>query len=301
MTDIIIIGAGPAGLSAALYASRAGASVKIIEAGAPGGKVNNTAEVENYPGTKTISGPDLAWELYEHGTSYGAELVMTDVTAIRDEGDRKVVVTPKEELECQKVIIATGTKERLMDVPGEKELTGKGVSYCAVCDGPFFKNDEVAVVGGGNSAIEEAIYLASITKKVHVVMRRDVFRADKYIVDKLMACDNVEFHFKKKPHQVLAESDKVSGLEVEDADTGELSVIPAGAVFPFIGLIPMTDFVKDLGITNDKGYIPTDGNMETSLAGVYAVGDVREKSLRQVVTAAGDGAIAGQHAANSLL
>ena len=301
MTDIIIIGAGPAGLTAALYASRAGASVKIIEAGAPGGKLNLTADVENYPGIKKVQGPQLAYDFYEHGLSFGAELEMTEVTGIVDLGDHKIVKTSKGEFEAKNVIIATGTKERKMNVPGEAELAGKGVSYCAVCDGPFFKGKEVAVVGGGNSAIEEAIYLAGIVSKVHVIMRRDVFRADKVLSDRAKAQSNIEFHFKKKSHQVLATDGKVSGLEVSDSDTGELSTINVSAVFPFVGADPVTGFAKDLDILDERGYVIVDEHMESKIHGIFAVGDVRQKELRQIVTATNDGAIAGQYIANSLM
>lgn len=174
MLDLAIIGAGPAGLTAALYASRAGASVTVIEAGAPGGKLNLTADIENYPGIKSMQGPQLAYQMYEHGLSFGASLEMREVTGLEDHGDYKVVKTSTGDIEAKNVIIASGTKERKMNVPGEEELTGHGVSYCAVCDGPFFKGKEVAVVGGGNSAIEEAVYLSTIASTVHVVMRRDV-------------------------------------------------------------------------------------------------------------------------------
>jgi thioredoxin reductase (NADPH) len=301
MTDVIIIGGGPAGLTAALYASRAGASVKIIEAGAPGGKLNLTADIENYPGIKTMKGPMLAYEMYEHALSFGATLEMSEVKEIRDDGDVKTVVTTSGEHQARYVIIATGTKERKMNVPGEEENAGKGVSYCAVCDGPFFRGKEVAVVGGGNSAIEEAIYLSTIASKVHVIMRRDVFRADKIISEKALATENIEFHFKKKPHAVLSDDTHVTGLEMEDSDTGELSQIEVSGIFPFVGNDPVTHFVKDLGITDEKGYILVNENMETSKEGIYAIGDVIAKDLRQVVTAANDGAIAGQHIAQKLL
>ncbi len=300
MEDIIIVGAGPAGLSAALYASRAGANVTILDGGAPGGKLNLTADIENYPGIKKKMGPELAYEMYEHGLSFGAKLKMSQVTGIKDLGDHKIVSTSKEELETKNVIIATGTKERFMNIPGEKEYTGKGVSYCAVCDGPFFKGKEVAVIGGGNSAIEEAIYLSGIVSKVHIIMRRDVFRADAYIVDKAKSIDNIEFHFNEIPVEVIGDDKKVNSLKIKNVKTDEETILTLNGVFPFIGLDPITDFVKDLGIVNDKGYIPTDENMETSVKGIYAIGDVREKTLRQVVTATNDGAIAGQYIAKEL-
>lgn len=301
MKDIIIIGAGPAGLTAALYASRAGADVTIVDGGAPGGKLNLTAEIENYPGIAKKSGPDLAYEMYEHALSFGAELEMEDVTGITLEGDTKVVHTTGGDMKAKNVIIATGTKERQMNIPNEEEMIGMGVSYCAVCDGPFFKGQEVAVIGGGNSAIEEALYLASITARVHVIMRRDVFRADKLLVKRALETENITFHFKKKPYEVLNDGAHVTGILLEDAVDGSLESLNVAAIFPFIGLDPVTDFVKDLGIVNDHGYIDVDENMETCIKGIFAVGDVRNKKLRQVVTAANDGAIAGQYIANSLL
>ena len=297
MEDIVIIGGGPAGLSAALYASRAGAKVIVIESGAPGGKLNLTAHIENYPGVKKKMGPELAYEMYEQSLSFGASLKMTEVKQIIDLGDYKKVITSKEEIETKVVIIATGTKERKMGLPLEDKMTGQGISYCAVCDGPFFKGKEVAVVGGGNSAIEESLYLASIVERVHVIMRRDVFRADDYLVKQALDNEKITFHFKKKPHVLIIEDNKLKGLELEDSVTGEIEPLEVQGIFPFIGLDPVTDFVKDLGITNDQGYIKVDENMETSIKNIFAIGDVREKTLRQVVTAANDGAIAGQYAA----
>lgn len=297
MEDIVIIGGGPAGLSAALYASRAGAKVTVIESGAPGGKLNLTAHIENYPGVKKKMGPELAYEMYEQSLSFGASLKMTEVKQIIDLGDYKKVITSKEEIETKAVIIATGTKERKMGLPLEDEMTGQGISYCAVCDGPFFKGKEVAVVGGGNSAIEESLYLASIVERVHVIMRRDVFRADDYLVKQALDNEKITFHFKKKPHALIIEDNKLKGLELEDSVTGEVESLEVQGIFPFIGLDPVTDFVKNLGITDDRGYIKVDENMETSIKNIYAIGDVRQKTLRQVVTAANDGAIAGQYAA----
>lgn len=187
-----------------------------------------------------------------------------------------------------------------MGIPHEEEMSGRGVSYCAVCDGPFFKNKDVCVIGGGNSAIEEAIYLSDIVAKVHVIVRRDVLRADQYLVNKLQTKENIEMHYLKKPHEVLVDNQKVAGLVVEDSKTGELSTIAAQGIFPFIGLDPITEFVKDLGIINDKGYIEVDANQETKVAGIFAGGDVVDKQLRQVVTAANDGAVAGQYIASLL-
>lgn len=300
MTDIVIIGAGPAGLTAALYATRAGAKVKIIESGAPGGKLNSTADIENYPGIKKKMGPELAYEMYEHALNFGAELEMTEVTGIKDLGDHKTVLTTNGEIETKNVIIATGTKERLMNIPGEKEYTGKGVSYCAVCDGPFFKGKETAIIGGGNSAIEEAVYLAGFVSKVHIIVRRDVFRADKYIIDKAKSMNNIVFHTLKKPLEVIGDGHKVTGLKLIDSKTNEESLLEVSGIFPFIGLDPMTGFASNLDITDEKGYIEVDEHMQTKIKGIFAVGDVTNKQLRQIVTAANDGAIAGQYIASNL-
>lgn len=208
MTDLIVVGAGPAGLTAALYASRAGASVLVLDGGAPGGKMNLTAEIENYPGLIT-KGPELAYAMYEQCLSFGAQYEYGEVTRIEHHEDHQVVYVGDKTYEARYVFIATGTKERHMGIPHEEEMSGRGVSYCAVCDGPFFKNKDVCVVGGGNSAIEEAIYLSDIVNHVHIIVRRDVLRADQYLVNKLQEKDNIEIHYLKKPHEVKVEDQKV--------------------------------------------------------------------------------------------
>ncbi len=299
MIDLIVVGAGPAGLTAALYASRAGASVLVLDGGAPGGKMNLTAEIENYPGLIT-KGPQLAYAMYEQCLSFGAKYEYGEVTQIEHYEDHQVVYVGEKTYEARYVFIATGTKERHMGIPHEEEMSGRGVSYCAVCDGPFFKNKDVCVVGGGNSAIEEAIYLSDIVSRVHIIVRRDVLRADQYLVNKLQTKENIEMHYLKKPHEIIVDNQKVAGLVVEDSHTGELSTIEAQGIFPFIGLDPITEFVKDLGIVNEKGYIEVDENQETIVTGIFAGGDVTDKSLRQVVTAANDGAVAGQYIASLL-
>lgn len=299
MIDLLIIGAGPAGLTAALYASRAGASVIVLDGGAPGGKLNLTAEIENYPGAK-MKGPELAYSMYEQCLSFGAKYEYGQVTKIENCDDHKVVYVGDKTYEAKYVLIASGTKERKMNIPREEEMTGRGVSYCAVCDGPFFKGKTVTVVGGGNSAIEESIYLSDIVRKVNVVVRRDVLRADQYLVDKLNEKENIEIHYLKKPHSIEVVDQKVVGLIVEDSNTKELSTIETQGIFPFIGLDPITDFVKDFNITDEYGYILVDENQETSVKGIFAAGDVTTKQLRQVVTATNDGAIAGQYIASLL-
>ena len=300
MNDLIIIGAGPAGLSACLYASRAGLNVLMLDSGAPGGKLNVSAEIENWPGQKKKTGPELAYEMYEHALSFGGQQAFGEVIKIIDHEDYKEVVTTDNTYQAKAVLIATGTKERKMQIPMEDELTGHGVSYCAVCDGPFFKDEEVAVIGGGNSALEEAIYLTKFVSKVHLIVRRDVFRADKIIQDHVYANEKIEIHFLKKPHHLIEKDGKVDKLALEDSKTGEISELAVKGVFPFVGLDPITNFVSDLGICDEHGYIITDETMKTKVPGIYVAGDVRQKILRQVVTAANDGAVAGQQIAHYL-
>ena len=225
MLDLIIIGAGPAGLSACLYASRAGLDVLIFDSAAPGGKLNVTAQIENYPGLKPTPGPEIAFTMYESALSFGAKMEYGEVLNIKDYGDYKEVVTAKQTYQTKYVLIATGTKERQMNLEKENELVGRGISYCAVCDGPFFKNQEVAVIGGGNSALEEAMYLATLCKKVHLIVRRDVFRADKIIQDRLLKSENIEVHFKRKPVEILEEDNKVKGLTTDDGAEYEFDVV----------------------------------------------------------------------------
>lgn len=221
-----------------------------------------------------------------------------EVLDIKVVDDHKEVVTAKKTYEAKYVLIATGTKERQMHLPRENELVGKGISYCAVCDGPFFKGEEVAVIGGGNSALEEAMYLASICQTVHLIVRRDVFRADKIIQDRLSKYDNIVIHFKRKPFAIMEENNKVKGLVLTDSDTGEKEELLVKGIFPFIGLDPMSHCVEKLGLINSEGYIDADENMETKVKGIFVAGDVRNKRLRQVVTATNDGAIAGQYIAS---
>lgn len=292
--DIVIIGAGPAGLSAALYASRAGSSVLILDGGAPGGKLNVSAEIENWPGTKTKAGPELAYEMYEHALSFGAKHQFGCVKEVKKVSDHFNVVTEDETFISKSVIVASGTLERKLGLDLEEELTGRGVSYCAVCDGPFFKDDEVAVVGGGNAALEEAMYLTKFASKVHLIVRRDVFRADQIVQQRINENDKIVIHFLKKPKAFIVENNKVKGLELEDSNDQSITNLEVKAVFPYVGMDPITTFIQSFNITDDHGYILTNDKMETEIEGLYAAGDVRKKALRQVVTATGDGATAGQ-------
>lgn len=294
--DVVIIGAGPGGMTAALYASRANLSVAMIDRGIYGGQMNNTAAIENYPGFKSIMGPDLAQNMYDSSINFGAEYVYGTVSTVEDHGDYKLVKTDEDEIQAKVVIIATGSEYKKLGIPGEHEYGGKGVSYCAVCDGAFFKNKEVVVVGGGDSAIEEASYLAGIVDHVTVIHRRDQLRAQKVIQDRAFANDKIDFVWNSNVTEVLGDDNKVTGVKVVNNQTNEESVLETSGVFIYVGLLPMTDAFKDLDITDEDGWIQTNDQMETSIPGIYAIGDVRQKDLRQIATAVGEGGIAGQQA-----
>ncbi len=294
--DVIIIGAGPGGMTSALYASRANLSVMMIDRGIYGGQMNNTAEIENYPGFKSILGPDLAKEMYESSTNFGAKYEYGTVESIEDKGDSKIVKTDQGSYEAAAVIIGTGSQYRKLGVPGEDEYGGRGVSYCAVCDGAFFKNREVVVVGGGDSAISEALYLAGLASKVTVIHRRDQLRAQKVIQDRAFANDKIEFIWDTNVTEVVGDDMKVTGVKTINNKTNEEGEVAASGVFIYVGNNPMTEPFSNLNITDEKGWIKTNERMETSVKGIFAIGDVREKELRQVTTAVGDGGIAGQNA-----
>ena len=290
--DVIIIGSGPAGLAAAIYATRANLKTLIIEAEAPGGKLLKTYEIENYPGISKIAGVDLAMQMMEHSSLFGAKTEYGAVNNIEDHKEYKKVILSNKELTCKAVIVATGTKERMLDLPHANELIGKGISYCAVCDGAFYKNKEVVVIGGGNSALEEAIYLTKLVDKVTIIIRRDQFRADDLVVDHVKENPKIEIITKSIRHNIITNDNKVAGLEIKNVDTDEISLVKCEGIFPYIGADPATSFLKDFNILDENGYIIVNENMETAVEGIYAAGDVTKKQLRQVVTATNDGAIA---------
>lgn len=299
MYDIIIIGAGPAGITAAIYAARSNLNVLVIEGESLGGKLTKIHEIENYPGFTTIGGNDLADHMLEHLKAFGVEIKLGLVKKIVDGETKKIILEDDEELESKSIIIATGTKERLLDVPNSKEYTGKGISYCAVCDGFFYRKKDVIVVGGGNSAFQEALFLSSIANKVYIITRRDVFRADASIVEKAKNNEKIEIITKYLPKELVTENDRVKGLEIENVETKETKVLDCSGIFPYIGAIPNTSFV-DLDILDERGYVVVDDNMATKLPGIYGAGDVTNKKLRQVVTATNDGAIAANAIAKYL-
>ena len=295
MYDTIIIGAGPAGMTAALYAARSNLKVALIEGGLPGGQMNNTSDIENYPGYANISGPELAEKMFEPLENLGVEHLYGFVENVEDHGDVKKVITDGEEFETRTVIVATGSKHRLLGVPGEEELNSRGVSYCAVCDGAFFRDQDLLVVGGGDSAVEEAIFLTQFAKSVTIVHRRDELRAQKVLQDRAFANEKINFIWDSVVKEIKGEN-RVESVVIENVKTNQVTEHAFGGVFIYVGLDPVSDFTKDLQIQDESGWIVTDDHMKTSVAGVFAVGDVRQKDLRQVTTAVGDGAIAGQEA-----
>ena len=298
MYDVIIIGAGPAGMTAALYASRSNLSVLMIERGAPGGQMNNTAEVENYPGFDSIMGPELAYKMYENVEKFGTENAYGIVMSIEDHGSYKEVICDDKSYEAKAVIIATGCEHRKLGVKGEEEFAGRGVSYCAVCDGAFFKNKRLVVVGGGDSAVEEAIYLTQFASEVVIVHRRDELRAQKIIQDRAFANEKISFVWDTVVEEIVGNEMVVTGVKARNVKTDDVSEIEANGVFIYVGLDPLTEPFKKAGITNEAGWIETDQEMRTKIPGVYAIGDVREKTLRQITTAVGEGGIAGQQVFN---
>ncbi len=299
--DVIIIGAGPAGLSAGIYAARSKVKTLLIEKAIDGGQIVGTADIENYPGTVLDeTGFGLIEKMKAQLNAFGADKVYEDVVDVDLEGEIKTVKTNSNEYKAKSVIIATGTRTRLMGSKGEQELIGRGISLCATCDGPFYEGYHVYVIGGGDAAVEEAIFLTRYAKEVTIVHRRDELRATKIIQERAFANEKINFIWDSEVEEVSGEN----GLEcitLKNRKTGEISNIVSSdenkiGIFVFIGLDPNTELFKGKLKLNEKGYIPTNENMETEIPGVYAVGDVREKELRQVVTATADGAIAAVRA-----
>jgi thioredoxin reductase (NADPH) len=294
--DVIIAGAGPAGMTAAVYTSRANLSTLMIERGMPGGQMANTEDVENYPGFESILGPDLSTKMFEHAKKFGAEYAYGDIKEIIDNGDTKTVIAGSKQYKAYSVIISAGAEYKKVGVPGEKELSGRGVSYCAVCDGAFFKQKELYVIGGGDSAVEEGVYLTRFASKVTIVHRRDELRAQKILQDRAFANEKINFIWNHTIKSINDKDGKVGSVTLVSTQNGEEQELPADGVFIYIGMIPLSKPFTNLGITNENGYIETNELMETKVAGIFAAGDIREKTLRQIVTATGDGSIAAQSA-----
>lgn len=288
--DVVIVGSGPAGLTAAIYGQRAGLSLLVLEeAYVSGGQVINTYDVDNYPGLPGISGMELADKFYEHARSMGAAFMTAAVRSISEKDGLKEIHTSKEKVLARTVILASGARHRLLGVPGEETLTGMGVSYCATCDGAFFRDKTVAVIGGGDVAVEDAIFLARGCKKVYVIHRRDQLRAARILQDKLKELDNVEMKWSCVADEIQGDG-QVSAIKVRSVKDGQVSQLPVDGVFIAVGILPNTSFVKDFVQLDEGGYIIAGEDTKTSVPGVFAAGDVRTKALRQIITAAADGA-----------
>ena len=295
--DVIIIGAGPAGMTAAVYTSRANLSTLMLERGVPGGQMANTEEVENYPGFDHILGPELSTKMFDHAKKFGAEYAYGDVKEVIDGKEYKIIKVGNKEYKARSIIVSAGAEYKKLGVPGEQELGGRGVSYCAVCDGAFFKGKELVVVGGGDSAVEEGVYLTRFASKVTIVHRREELRAQKILQDRAFANDKIDFIWNHTVKQINDKDGKVGSVTlVSTKEDGEEREFEADGVFIYIGMVPLTKPFEGLGITNSNGYIETNEQMETKVPGIFAAGDIREKTLRQIVTATGDGSIAGQNA-----
>ncbi len=289
--DVIIIGSGPAGLAAAIYAKRAELNVIVIEkAGLSGGQIINTYEVDNYPGTPGISGFELSTKFREHADKLETKFVNGEVTDFRLEDEFKVVTMDDgTQYKAKTVVIATGGAPRHLGVEGEEKLSGMGVSYCATCDGAFFKNKTVAVVGGGDVAVEDAIFLARICKQVYVIHRRDQFRASKSITSRLTELDNVTILWDSVVEKINGE-ESVKTIEIKNVKTNEIASYEVAGIFIAVGYLPNSDVYKKVVATDEGGYIIAGESCETNVPGVFVAGDVRTKELRQIITAASDGA-----------
>jgi thioredoxin reductase (NADPH) len=290
--DTIIVGGGPAGLSAAIYAGRAGLKTLLLEMAAPGGQAATTERIANYPGFPDgIEGPALSAQMAAQAEKFGTKMLTTEVIAIQAQGEKKVVSTYDGDFIGKTLILATGARSVRLGVPGEDQFTGRGVSYCATCDGAFFTDLDIAVVGGGDSAVEEAIYLTRFASKVTIIHRRDELRATKVVQEHAFANPKIAFRLSSVVESIEG-GDFVERLRVRDVKTGQVSELPVAGVFMYVGLQPNTVHVSGQIQLDRQGYVITDENMCTSISGVFAAGDMRAKVLRQVITAAGDGALA---------
>lgn len=290
--DCVIIGSGPAGMSAGIYASRAGIKTAIVEFDAPGGKLVKTHKVENYPSVKSSSGVDLALKMFDHVQNSEIEFISGQVLNVAKNADIFNLDLGNSNVLAKTVIVASGTRERKLGLAHEDEYIGKGVSFCAVCDGSLYKNETVVVIGGGNSALEESLYLAKFCQKVIIVLRRDQFRAEKNIVDLVLKTKNIDIIYNSLPKSLIIKDHKVKGLVIENKFNQQKTELEAACIFPYIGADPVTDFIKSFGVLDENGFILVNQNMETQIAGLFGAGDVIKKNLRQIVTATSDGAIA---------
>ena len=294
--DMLILGGGPAGLAAAIYATRGTLKTAIIDISMIGGQPANYLEIENYPGFSLSGGFELMEKFEEHADKFGVDkFPMEEIAKVELEKDEKIVETTNKIFKSKAIILATGAKAQKLGIPGEKELGGRGVSYCAVCDGAFFKEKVVTVVGGGNAAVEEAMYLTKFASKVRIIHRRDQFRADKIVQDRAFANPKLEIIWDTVPLEIKGEN-KVSSIVLKNVKTDEIFELDTDGVFPYIGFAPNSELFNAQVNTDKAGFIITDMHLATNISGVYAAGDMRVTPLRQVITATADGAIAATSA-----
>lgn len=287
--DCVVIGAGVSGMTAAIYLKRAGLDIILLEKGVPGGQINKSSNIENYPGFKKIDGPTLAFNIYEQVENLNINYKYGNVTNIEVEDDIKIITTDQEQLKAKTVILATGRRARELGLENEKKLLGSGISYCAYCDGMLYKDKDVIIIGGGNSALEESLYLADVANKVYIVHRGSEYRGDDILIEKVLNNDKIIKIFDKQVIKLLEENEKFSGVVLNDNTS-----LKADGLFIYIGQIPETDFIDNINKTADN-YIITNEHLETSIKGIYACGDVIKKDLYQITTAIGDGAQAASN------
>ena len=288
--DVIIIGAGVAGMTAALYLKRANKKVCILEKEMPGGQINRTSTIENYPGIESITGPELAENMLHQIQKIGAEYRYGDVETVVVQENAMRVVTTNEILNCKYVIVATGRSPKKLNIENEDKLQGRGISWCAICDGPLYKNKKVTVVGGGASALEEALYLAAICEEVTILNRGETLRAPQYLQDKIKLIDNIKVLYNTLPKRFIEEENKLGAIEIYNPKAEERSLLKTDACFIYIGQQPNTECIKNFNILDEKGYIQVDEYGETKIPNLFAIGDVTQKGLYQIVTATADGA-----------
>ncbi len=295
MYDLAIIGGGPAGLSAGLYGARANLKTVVIERGLPGGQMQNTLEIENYPGVGRVEGPELSDQMHQQALAVGVEWKTGEVSAVELEGQPKTIKVGSEVIKARSVIIASGAQPRYLEVPGEKELAGRGVSYCATCDGAFYTDLDVVVVGGGDSAVEEGMFLTNYVNSVTIIHRRDELRAQAILQERAFKNDQIKFIWDSVVEKIEGEQ-KVSGVLIRNIKDDSTKVVPCSGVFIYIGFYPNSEYLKGSPILDGEGYVIAGPDMATTIPGVFAAGDVRTTPLRQIVSAAGDGAIAAMEA-----
>ena len=291
--ETLIIGAGPCGIGCALDLFDQGVDVAVIEMGTPGGKINVAPRVDNYPGQKEIPGPDLAFLFYERLLKKNVPFIGDEILSLTKEGDLFTLKSASNVYQAKTVLVASGTKERELGLPHEKELFGKGLSYCALCDGHFFKDQDVLVIGGGNAALKEAIYLTEVAKHITLIHRRNEFRGNNKLVDELKSHENATVMTPYIPTELIGE-DKLEGVKIKNVETNEEVVLPVQGVFPLVGQLPNSKYINIEGVTNEWGTIPVDRNMMTSCPGLFSGGDILPRDIRQIYLAEHDGKVAAK-------